>query len=102
MLSKKKKKKTNKPKYHFEIEFYIIFFALMFTNMEHNSHYNDQDRLHSGLRHDAILRGQTPTITNKINSQQPTKRLSSGKMPYCFATILSLKYVPYQLLHVDS
>ncbi|XP_046814505.1 tubulin glycylase 3A-like [Vespa crabro] len=49
--------------------------------MEQDSHCNDQDRLHSGLRHDAILRGQTGTITNKINSQQPTKRLSSVSEP---------------------
>ncbi|KAF7418923.1 hypothetical protein HZH68_001576 [Vespula germanica] len=49
--------------------------------MEQNSNCNDQDRLHSSLRQNGILRGQTTTITNKINSQQPTKRLPSVSEP---------------------
>ncbi|KAK2584807.1 hypothetical protein KPH14_007120 [Odynerus spinipes] len=46
--------------------------------MEQNTHCNDQDRLHLGLRHDTIIRGQA---TNKINSQQQSRRLSSVSEP---------------------
>ncbi|XP_043505397.1 tubulin glycylase 3A-like [Polistes fuscatus] len=54
----------------------------MFTNMEQNSHCNNQNRFHSGLRHDTIIRGQSVATTkNKINSQQSTKRLASVSEP---------------------